>query len=79
MRETKSMMFILFARALFVSGFWLTSCSPKQDEEALKAKAREIHGLPDRLLKISFRLWITGIVWALSFLSSSIYTIRKKH
>lgn len=44
MRETKSILFVLFVMTLSVSGFWLTSCSPKQDKEALKAKASEIHG-----------------------------------
>jgi membrane dipeptidase len=40
MREMKSILFII---VLSFSGFWLTSCAPEKDEEALKAEAREIH------------------------------------
>ncbi len=40
MREMKSILFIM---TLSFSGFWLTSCAPERDEEALKAEAREIH------------------------------------
>lgn len=46
MRETKSILFIM---TLFFSVFWLTSCAPEKDEEALKAEAREIH---DRVLTV---------------------------
>jgi membrane dipeptidase len=40
MREMKSILFIM---TLSFSGFWLTSCAPEKDGEALKAEAREIH------------------------------------
>jgi membrane dipeptidase len=46
MTITKLEFFIL---ALSFSGFWLTSCAPKADEEALKAEAREIH---ERILTV---------------------------
>jgi len=46
MREMKSILFIM---VLSFSGFWLTSCAPEKDEEALKAEAREIH---DRVLTV---------------------------
>ena len=46
MREMKSILFIM---TLSFSGFWLTSCAPEKDEEALKAEAREIH---DRVLTV---------------------------
>ncbi len=40
MREMKSILFIM---TLSFAGFWLASCAPEKDEEALKAEAREIH------------------------------------
>ncbi len=40
MREMKSILFIM---TLSFSGFWLASCAPEKDGEALKAEAREIH------------------------------------
>lgn len=46
MREKKSILFIM---TLSFSVFWLTSCTPEKDEEALKAEAREIH---DRVLTV---------------------------
>ncbi len=46
MREMKSILFIM---TLSFSGFWLISCAPEKDEEALKAEAREIH---DRVLTV---------------------------
>lgn len=46
MREKKSILFIM---TLSFSVFWLTSCAPEKDEEALKAEAREIH---DRVLTV---------------------------
>lgn len=46
MREMKSILFIM---TLSFSVFWLTSCAPEKDEEALKAEAREIH---DRVLTV---------------------------
>ena len=53
MRDMKSILFVI---TLSVISHWLTFCSPKQDiiapeldEEALKAKAREIH---DRILTV---------------------------
>jgi membrane dipeptidase len=45
----KRIKFTSFVTVLFFSGFWLTSCAPEKDEEALKAEAREIH---DRVLTV---------------------------
>ncbi len=41
--------FTSFVIVLSFSGFWLTSCAPEKDEEALKAEARMIH---DRVLTV---------------------------
>ncbi len=45
----KKIKFTSFVMVLSFSGFWLTSCAPEKDEEALKVEAREIH---DRVLTV---------------------------